>query len=386
MTDAALIWRPELADYELSSDHPLKPIRLTLAVELMREWGLLDDEEAVLAPSPATDDDLTLVHTQGYIDVVREASDWTATFRPRAGLGTADNPIFPGMHEVSALIAGGSILGVREVLEGRRTRTFSIAGGLHHAHRERTSGFCVYNDPAIAIASAIREKPGTRVLYLDIDAHHGDGVQEAFYRSADVMTISLHESGRYLFPGTGFVNEIGEGAGEGFAVNVPLPPWATDDCYALAFEQAVAPLARTFRPDLIVAQCGVDAHHDDPLTQLGMTLGGYTRLTRSIVALADEVCEGRLAAEGGGGYAVHSVVPVAWAGLMATLRGREFPAELPASWLARVRPLAGNLPARYAAEDSFELPAARAESLLAETAGVVAKVRETLFPRHGLPV
>jgi acetoin utilization protein AcuC len=385
MTETAtLIWRDELAQYELSPDHPLKPVRLTLAIDLMRAWDLLSAEGSMSAPTPANDGDLTLVHSQAYLDTVREAGDWSANFHPRMGLGTADNPIFPGMHEVSALIAGASILGVREVLEGKRTRTFSIAGGLHHAHRDRASGFCVYNDPAIAIATALRERPGTRVVYLDIDAHHGDGVQEAFYASAEVMTISLHETGRFLFPGTGFVHETGKGAGEGYSVNVPLPPWATDDCYRLTFEDVVVPLVRAFAPDLIVAQCGVDAHHDDPLTQLGMTLPGYADLTRGIVALADEVCGGRLAVEGGGGYAVHSVVPIAWAGLMATLLGRMPPEELPAAWLDEVRPYAGAPSPHQSAEDVFELPEARAQSVYAETSALVAKVRETLFPYHGL--
>jgi acetoin utilization protein AcuC len=223
------------------------------------------------------------------------------------------------------------------------------------------------------------------VLYVDIDAHHGDGVQEAFYDSAEVMTISLHETGTFLFPGTGFSQDAGAGEGAGYTANVPLPPWATDDCYALAFTEVVEPLADAFAPDVIVAQLGCDAHHDDPLTQLGMTLPGYHALVRRIVALADRLCGGRLVALGGGGYSAYSTVPRAWAWVMAELAGERLGEELPGRWRERVHPLvAGEPPRSLSADDVFELPPGRAERVLVETAAVVAETRAAVFPHVGL--
>lgn len=384
MAEAALIWRPELAGYDLGESHPLDPIRLTLSVELMRAYGILGPD-AVVVPDTATDGQLELVHDRDYIEAVREASDRSSGFRPRMGLGTADDPIFAGMHEVSARICGASIRGLEEVVSGRRGRTFSIAGGLHHAHRDRAAGFCVYNDPAVAIAVTRLAHPNLRVLYVDIDAHHGDGVQEAFYDSAEVMTVSIHESGSHLFPGTGFPHETGAGDGIGYAANVPLPPYATDECFRLAFDGVVAPLARAFRPDVVVAQLGIDAHHDDPLTHLGMTLPGYRSLVDGIVDLAEELCDGRLAAEGGGGYRVLTTVPLAWTWVMGRLLGTNLAEELPEPWRRRVRPLLGAEPPHtLGAEDSFELPRERARRVLEETRKSVAATRAAVFPHHAL--
>ena len=294
----ALIWDPALADYDLGDAHPLNPLRLTLSLELMQAFGLLGPD-VVIKPRPATENELLLVHTIGYIEAVREASDWGFGTRMAMGLGTEDNPVYPGMHDIAALTCGSTMRGIEEVLAGRVKRTFAIAGGMHHAHRSRAAGFSVYNDAAVGIAVARKADPDLKVLYIDIDAHHGDGVQEAFAGSAEVLTISIHESGLYAFPGTGFPGECGYGPGEGFAANVPLPAYATDECFEVAFDEVVVPLARAFGPDIIVAQLGVDAHHADPQTELGLTLPGYRRLVRGIIGLADELCDGRLAALGG---------------------------------------------------------------------------------------
>ncbi len=199
------------------------------------------------------------------------------------------------------------------MVAGVSLRAFNLAGGLHHAHRDRAAGFCVYNDLAVAIASVTAEHPGLRVAYVDLDAHHGDGVQEAFYERADVLTVSVHESGAYLYPGTGRAVETGSGPGLGFAVNVPLPPDAGDACYALALTGVVAPALRAFSPDVIVAQLGADSHRDDPLTHLDTTVAGQYSNTLAVVALADELCAGRIVATGGGGYDTFSAVPRAWA-------------------------------------------------------------------------
>ncbi|MDR3685489.1 MAG: acetoin utilization protein AcuC [Coriobacteriia bacterium] len=384
MARAALIWDPALAAYDLGDAHPLNPLRLTLSVELMEAFGILTGD-ALVSPRPATEAELLLVHSAGYIEAVRQASDWNSDFRPIMGLGTDDNPTYPGMHEIAALTAGASIRAVDEVLSGRRTRTFSIAGGMHHAHRSRAAGFSVYNDAAAAIAVAQAAHPSIRVLYIDIDAHHGDGVHEAFLGSADVLTISLHESGLYAFPGTGFPGESGHGPGVGFSANVPLPAYATDECYALAFDEVVAPLARAFLPDLIVAQLGVDAQHDDPQTELGLTLPGYRALVRGIIELADELCDGRLAALGGGGYHVVEVVPLAWTWVMAELLGRQLSDEVPESWRAAVRARLGEEPPRsMGANDRFDSAPELAGNVLALTTERIREVQAAVFPHHGL--
>lgn len=384
MDRAALIWDPYLASYYMGATHPLDPLRLTLTVDLIEAFGFLAPEE-VIPPDGATDDELRLVHSGGYIEAVRHASDWASDFRPDMGLGTADNPIFPDMHEVAALACGGSIRGIDEVASGRRARTFSIAGGMHHAHRSRAAGFCVYNDAAVGIAVARQRRPGLKVLYVDIDGHHGDGVQEAFAGSAEVLTISIHESGLYAFPGTGFSGEIGFGPGAGFSANVPLPIQATDECFTLAFDGVVAPLARAFRPDVVVAQLGVDAHHSDPLLELGLTLPGYRSLVRGIVGLADEVCEGRLAALGGGGYRIVDVVPLAWAWVMAELAGVGLSENVPEAWRERVQARTGKeAPHSMGGDDRFDSPSERAANVLALTDEQVRETRGAVFPYHGL--
>jgi acetoin utilization protein AcuC len=376
---ACLVYAPELADYDLGPEHPLKPERFTLAVALMEAYGLLappeesaDDRLDVIAPAMATESELLLVHDRDYIDAVREASgNPNIFFGPRRGLGTMDTPTFPGMHEASALVAGATIRAADEVLGGARSRAFSVAGGLHHAHRDRAAGFCVYNDAAIGIAHALQRDPDLRILYVDIDAHHGDGVQEAFYSEPGVLTISVHETGLALYPGTGFVNERGEGAGAGFAANIPLPPYATDACYRLVFDEAIYPLARTFRPDLVFAQFGADAHHDDPLTTLGLTLAGHAWLVRSITEMADELCRGRIVAMGGGGYAWENVVPRAWTLAAATLAGVELDEALPESWRQRAQGVSHVEPPLGLTEDSLEIGWNAERALLAATRSAV---------------
>ena len=397
MPSVALVWDSALAAYELSPEHPLKPVRLVLAVELMRAYGLLEERAAsrpssedpriaapaaeraeLIRPRPATDDELLLVHTAEYVDAVKRASADPAGFVPSHGMGTGDNPVFEGMHEVSSLIVGGGIEGIAAVLDGRCERTFNIAGGLHHAQRDRASGFCVYNDPAVAIAWALREHPDVRVAYVDIDAHHGDGVQNAFEDTDRVLTLSVHESGQYLFPGTGFVSDIGTGAGEGLAMNVPLPPLAGDGCYRDVLERVIAPALRAYRPDILVAQCGCDNHHDDPLTHLALTLPGYRALTHDLFALADEVCDGRVAACGGGGYGVYRTVPRAWTCVLAELLGERLSEELPEAWRALDAEASGAAaPELLTADDEFELSESREAKVTAETDAVIERLLKT---------
>lgn len=387
VSNAAFIWDPGLADYDLGPHHPLNPLRLKLTVDLLDAYGVFSHCET-LAPHEASERQIALVHSRGYIETVVESSDWGAGLHAGSGLGTEDNPIYPGMHTIAALTCGASILGLEEVLSGRRTKAFSIAGGMHHAHRSRAAGFSVYNDAAVAIAVASEANPSLKVLYVDIDAHHGDGVQEAFFGRPEVMTISLHESGLHAFPGTGFPLESGYGEGEGTAVNVPMPPLATDECYRLAFDEVVAPLVRAFAPDVIVAQLGVDAHYADPLTDLAMTLPGYRDIVRRIMALSEELCAGRLLAIGGGGYHVVEVVPRAWTWVMAELIGIELDDRLPERWREHVCETTGTCdpPTSLGATDRFDLPEDQATAALEQTAVAIEEVRAAVFTRNGLGV
>lgn len=337
-----IVYGPELARYRLSPSHPLRPERAMLAVELARAWGFAAERGTeqsgqaaiVPPPAPAGDAELEIVHDPGYISAVRKAGaapqDWFGPF----GIGAGDTPPFPDMHEASAQIVAATTAALADIADGRVTRAFCPAGGLHHAHRDHAAGFCVYNDVAVAIASAVREHPGLRVAYVDVDVHHGDGVQEAFYKRKDVLTISVHESGSYLFPGTGRTTETGIRDAVGFAVNLPLPPGAGDECYSLAFERVIAPAVRTFAPGIIVAQLGADTHRDDPLAHIATTVRGQYRMAQSLVKLAEEVCDGRILATGGGGYDAFSATPRAWACAIAALLGAEPPETLPESWRA----------------------------------------------------
>ncbi|MFA5844510.1 MAG: acetoin utilization protein AcuC [Coriobacteriia bacterium] len=385
-TTATLVWSPETARYDFGAGHPLAPVRVTLAVALMRAYSLLGPEGpvAVVAPRPASRDELAAVHEDAYLEAVREAAADPAGFEPRRGVGDADDPAFRGMDEAAALVAGGSIVALETVLGGGATRSFAVAGGLHHAHAGRAAGFCVYNDPAVAIAAALRRDPALRVAYLDIDAHHGDGVQEAFWDDPRVITVSIHESGAYLFPGTGDASETGGEKARGSAVNVGLPPFADDACYAAVFDEIVEPVVGAFSPDVIVAQLGCDAHHADPLTHLSMTLPGYLSLVGRIVALADSACAGRLAALGGGGYGVLDIVPRAWAAAMARIADVGLPQELPGVWLAEAA-VHGRVPgATRLTEDAHEGSGQRAEAALAETRRGITRTREALSGRWAL--
>ncbi len=372
-----------LASYDLGPQHPLRPERFTLAVELMEASGLMADVPPEDVPGPRIRtigideidrDDLELVHAPAYVDAVIHASREPAAFPPSHGIGPGDTPAFHQMHEASMLVCSSTTTALRRVVEGDARRAFSIAGGLHHAHRDHAAGFCVYNDPAVAMAVMLRDHPGIRFVYIDIDAHHGDGVQEAFYDSAEVLTISVHESGKYLFPGTGRLLETGEGAGAGYSINVPLPPMADDACYEMVFHDVIAPAVRAFDPDAIVAQCGADPHIADPLTHLAMTLLGHRDLVDRIIELADEVCDGHIVCTGGGGYGTYSVVPRAWANVGAALLGRELPEVLPESWRAHAEELSGETIAKRTYDDDLDLlPGVRLD-VRAETAALTDRV------------
>jgi acetoin utilization protein AcuC len=373
-----------LASYDLGPQHPLQPERFTLAIDLMEAYGLFEDSERPDRTGPlmhriALDDieraDIELIHDPSYVDAVVGASRDPHRFRSSHGIGPGDTPPFHGMHEASMLVCASTTTALRRVIEGDARRGFAIAGGLHHAHHDRAAGFCVYNDPAVAMAVMLRDHPGATFVYIDIDAHHGDGVQEAFYASDEVLTISVHESGTYLFPGTGRHLETGEGDGAGYSINVPLPPLADDECYSMVFRDIIAPAVQAFAPTAIVAQCGADAHIEDPLTHLAMTLEGHRTLVDSVIELADEVCAGRIVCTGGGGYGTYSVVPRAWANVGAALLGRQLRQALPESWREHARDLSGeNMPLELHEEEEVVLPAIEFD-VRSETASLVERVR-----------
>jgi acetoin utilization protein AcuC len=317
---------PDAWEHGHGKGHPLKPERLQRTFDLLAAYGALQASNVrVLRPESATDDELALFHTEEYIEIVKALSEGERELPAgRYGFGPGDNPIFAGMFETESLKVGSSLLGAKKLMQGECDVAFSYSGGMHHAGPNYASGFCVFNDAAIAIHWLIRR--GLRVAYVDIDVHHGDGVQWAFYDTDQVMTISLHQDGRTLYPGTGFANEIGKGAGEGYCVNVPFPPGAGDESYLWAFKEIVPPLLERFNADIVVTQLGVDTHYKDPLAQLALTTHGQERLFRILSGLAP-----RWLALGGGGYAL-DVVPRAWTIAFGVMSGQTFPDEIPSNF------------------------------------------------------
>ncbi|QBI20314.1 acetoin utilization protein AcuC [Egibacter rhizosphaerae] len=341
----ALIWQDERILYDFGPDHPLKPIRVELTVSLIRACGFTDREGVLTLPrEPFTTDDVLRIHTEQYVDAVRKQSADPDPYAPiRHGLGLGDNPVFRGMHEASLEVCGASVAAAKAVWEGTAIHAFNPAGGLHHAMPDRASGFCIYDDPAFAIDWLLRHG-AERVAYLDVDTHHGDGPQEIFYDDPRVLTVSLHESGRYLFPGTGFPNEIGAGDAVGTSLNVPLEPATPGDVWFEAFEAVVPPALDAFRPQVIVTQLGCDTHVTDPLAHLALTTDDYTHIAQRLHALAHEHSEGRWVATGGGGYRLATVVPRAWTIYFAELAGAELPIEVPWPWLHEAEEATGERP------------------------------------------
>jgi acetoin utilization protein AcuC len=322
----AVIWDSALLTYDLGH-HPLNPVRVELTMALARELGVLDRPSVrMVTPTPADDAALTRIHSPEYLDAVRLAP--SDPFFTGWGLNTPDNPVFDGMHEASARVCGATLAAAEAVWHGSALRAVNVAGGLHHAMPARASGFCVYNDPAVAIARLL-DLGAQRIAYVDIDVHHGDGVQAAFYDDPRVLTISLHETPLALFPGTGFANETGGPGAEGMAVNVALPPGTGDGGWLRAFSAIVPSLLRSYAPELLFSQCGADTHRLDPLADLQLTVDGQRAAYLALRELADDLCGGRWVATGGGGYALVEVVPRAWTHLLAVASGEPLDPRTP---------------------------------------------------------
>ena len=325
----AFIYTDAYGAYDYGPTHPLRIIRLQLAYELTRTYGLLALPHVQFIPArKADEEDLAAFHSRAYLNILKEANEGHLPADAYAcGLGAGDNPVFKGLYDWSLWVTGATIQAVRFVANGEGEVAFNIAGGLHHAMRSRASGFCYINDPVIGILKLL--EMGKRVAYIDIDAHHGDGVQAAFYQTNKVLTVSLHETGHTLFPGTGFEYEIGEGEGKGYSVNLPFPPSTDDEVYVWAFEEIVPPLVQGFRPDVVVSQLGVDTFFNDPLTNLHLTISGFEKIVRRIKSLAPH-----WVALGGGGYDVSNVAR-AWALAWAIMNGVELNEKLPEVYVGK---------------------------------------------------
>ena len=376
----ALIWDDDPISYDFGPDHPLKPVRVELTVALIRACGLTNTDSVLTLPRAVFgEDDVLRLHTEDYVETVRELSaDPRASGAPRYGLGLGDNPVFAGMHEASLEVCGASVAAAEAVWNGQVTHAFNPAGGLHHAMPDRASGFCIYDDPAAAIEWLLRNG-AERIAYVDVDTHHGDGVQHFFYDDPRVLTISLHESGRYLFPGTGFCDEIGAGDARGTSLNVPLPPATSGDAYVEAFEAVVPPALDAFRPQVLVTQLGCDTHVTDPLAHLALTTDDYATIGKRLHELAHSSAGGRWVATGGGGYQIGNVVPRAWTIYFAELTGQELPHEVPWEWLHQAEERLGERPPETFLEGPVSMSAERSAAIRAEVARSVEDLKAAAF-------
>lgn len=339
MKKAVFVYSPKQLGYKFSDTHPFNHKRLTLTMDLLKNINALDDVDIIPA-RVATEEELLLAHDSKYIDIVKKAGhgELSEAQCESYGIGTEDTPIFENMHEASAQLVGGTLTAVDYVMEGKAEHALNLGGGLHHGFRGRASGFCIYNDSTVAIRY-LQEKYNARVLYVDTDAHHGDGVQWSFYEDPNVCTLSIHETGRYLFPGTGNITERGNGQGYGTSFNFPMDAFTEDESFLEIYEQSMREIFEFFKPDVVLTQNGADAHYFDPLTHLHGTMNIYREIPKLAHQLAHEYCDGRWIAVGGGGYDIWRVVPRAWSMLWLEMTDQALPmGPLPQAWLDRWQP------------------------------------------------
>ncbi|HEV7979754.1 acetoin utilization protein AcuC [Amycolatopsis sp.] len=383
MREPAVVWDSSLLGYDLGGEHPFNPVRLELTIRLATELGVLDGVP-LLVPDRAGEEELLRIHSSEYLEAVKQAP--MAGWDVGHGLGTADNPVFSDMHDASALVVGSTLLAARKIAEGEALRAVNIAGGLHHAMRDYASGFCVYNDCAVAI-SWLLDHGFDRVAYIDTDVHHGDGVQTAFYDDPRVLTVSLHQHPFTLWPGTGYSAEIGTGGAEGTAVNIPLPPRTKDAGWLRAFHAVVPSLIAEFQPQILVTQCGVDSHEEDQLADLSLSVDGHRAIYGELRALAEEHTGGKWIAVGGGGYQLIRVVPRSWTHLLATVLNRDVAPEtpLPPLWQDTVRRAAPRAELPTGMTDGGDIafkPWGDGQDDPVDVA--IRDTRRAVFPLHGL--
>jgi len=392
VAQARVIWDPSFTAYNFGPTHPMAPLRLDLTERLCEDLGICTAGD-LINPPIASDELLATVHDPAYIAKVKEASADPSAADPAYGLGTDDDPAFPGMHEASARIVAGTVEICRQVWAGEIEHGVNFCGGMHHAMHDRAAGFCIYNDIAAGIRYLL-DQGVERIAYVDIDVHHGDGVEALFVDDPRVLTASIHESGRTLFPGTGWARDIGTGKGEGYAVNVALPPGTTDSAWLRAIRSSLLPIVRAFRPQVLVTQHGCDTHADDPLANLVMTVDAQRQAALDLHELAHDVCDGRWVALGGGGYAVVDVVPRAWTHLTAIAKHTPIPVDTPTpeGWREYVEKLTG----RPAPTRMGDLPVGESPIWVQPWAmgynphspvdRAVMATREATFSHHGLDV
>lgn len=306
------IYDDELLKYRFSDSHPFNQMRLKLTTDLLKDSGYLTDRH-IVKPRTASIEELSLVHSTDYIQAVQDAGHDLLTTEEmiKYGLETEDTPSFKDMHEKSSLLVGATLTAVDLVMTGKTNQAINLSGGLHHGFSGKASGFCIYNDAAVACEYIVK-KYGKTVLYVDTDAHHGDGVQWSFYGRNDVATLSIHETGRYLFPGTGSATERGTEEGFGYSVNLPIDAYTEDDSFLEVFKAGLEGAIKKFQPNIILSQNGVDAHYRDPMTHLSLTSKSYEEIPRFVKQMADRYTEGKWIAVGGGGYNIWQVVPRMW--------------------------------------------------------------------------
>jgi acetoin utilization protein AcuC len=383
-----VVWNSAMTAYNFGPGHPMAPERMDLTARLARSLGLLDlAHVSVEAPGVASDAELETVHSADFVAAVRRVSADPASSDELRGLGTEDDPAFAGMHEAAARLAGGSLLAASAVLDGSALHAVNFGGGLHHAARDRASGFCIYNDSALAVRRLL-DGGIQRVAYIDVDAHHGDGTESIFWDDPRVLTISLHESGLTLYPGTGFANEIGGPQAQGSAVNVALPSGTGDAGWLRAFHAVVPQLVGAFEPEVIVSQHGCDSHRMDPLAHLNISVDGQREAATAIGNLAARHCGNRWIATGGGGYNVTDVVPRSWSHLIGIAAGRPVPLRtpVPEDWRAYVEDKFGRAAPGLMGDDvelwwrSWEVGFDPNDAV----DRTVMATRKAVFPLHGL--
>jgi acetoin utilization protein AcuC len=341
---ATVVFDQSLTEYDFGPEHPMSPLRVDLTMRLATELGVVGERLRVVPAPMASDDLIATVHRPELIEAVIRAGRDPHALDGAHGLGTDDNPVFRDMHHATAHIVGASVEAFRQVWSGESLHAANITGGLHHAMPGRASGFCIYNDVAVGIQSLL-DQGAERIAYVDLDVHHGDGVEKIFWDDPRVLTVSLHETGQMLFPGTGFPQDLGGPAALGSAVNVALPPGTGDAGWLRAFHAVVPPLLREFKPQVLVTQHGCDSHAEDPLAHLMLTVDGQRAAYLAVHDLAHELCEGRWVATGGGGYAIVDVVPRAWTHLLAILSGAPIDPDrdTPEAWREHVRERLGRV-------------------------------------------